>query len=326
MTAELLAQIYADPTDRAARSVYQDWLEQRGDPRARAIALQVKQSQGTSLDRDESSELDAIIAEHWRSWIGPAVALIPPKSRTRFVDGFVSEIALRIESDADLRLAADPVFSTLRWLTCDQADLLVRPCMKLLRTVTGTLRTFTALAELPYELDVHSVYIDAKDWSRDLDARITAARAPVFRNLRSVYVKTRASELDWITRSWIPARVESLMFNRGLIPIATFMPIFRANPRLKFILASLPGTGQISFTRWSQPGGPALEVSLGTDSWDVTLAALDDIDGTGWGLLIKYPAESDETEARRAAMRQRFPSFASVDISEPFESPYEGGL
>jgi len=329
MSEALLSQIYADPTDQAARMVYEDWLEERGDPRARAIALMTSQSQGKHLGREEQAELDDIIEQHWRAWVGPAVALIPPKSRTRFVDGFLSEVELRIDSDADRQLAADPVFATLRWLTCEHADIVVRPTMKLLRTLSGSLRTFAEVAELPYELDVRTVFVDAKDFTRDLEARVIAARAPVFRNLRSVFATVRKSDaFDWIARSWIPARVESINLQRAPIPIRTFMDLFRANRRLKFILASLPGSAGISFTRWSQPALPALEVRLDNE-WDETFAALDDIDGTGWGLSIKYPSASasgDETEGRRTAMQERYRSFARVDIIEPFESPYEGGL
>src|SRR5688572_22010627 len=133
MTAELLAQIYADPKDRAARSVYQDWLEERGDPRARAIDLMVAKSCGKLLTREEHKELDLVVERHWREWIGPAVALIPSKSRTRFEDGFVSEVELRITSDADRQLALDPVFATLVSLSCADADVVVQPTMKLLR-------------------------------------------------------------------------------------------------------------------------------------------------------------------------------------------------
>ena len=319
MSAELLAQIYADPTDYAARMVYQDWLEERGDPRAHVIEIQTQWSQGKR--GFDFEEIDRIILEHWREWIGPASALISPKwvernVRSMFEDGFLAQADLTIKSAADRELAADPVFSTLEWLTCDQADLVVRPNWKLLRTVTGTLRTFAALAELSYELGVQSVFIDAKDWSRDLDARVIGARAPIFQSLKHVHVDAIPSSdaFDWIVESWIPSRVEDIgVFDyRDEIDVGRFMQLFAANRQMSSILAHMAGSASVNFQRYRQMLRVGLEFVAAQR--DQTLAALDGVHGNGWVLELTFPNDAGDLEPLRAAMRTRFGSFNHVDV------------
>jgi uncharacterized protein (TIGR02996 family) len=60
---DLLAAIYANPTDDHAIAVYGDWLSERGDPRGEFIALQLS---GTNPQRERG-----LIAKHLVAFAGP---------------------------------------------------------------------------------------------------------------------------------------------------------------------------------------------------------------------------------------------------------------
>ncbi len=62
---ELLAAIIAHPDDDAARSVYADWLTERGDPRGEFITLQL--GKRTAAQR---ARADALLAKHKKAWVG----------------------------------------------------------------------------------------------------------------------------------------------------------------------------------------------------------------------------------------------------------------
>lgn len=63
---ELLAAVYANPSDLGLRAVYGDWLTQHGDPRGELIALQL------SPPTPKSDARARVLAKkHWASWMGP---------------------------------------------------------------------------------------------------------------------------------------------------------------------------------------------------------------------------------------------------------------
>lgn len=95
MSAELLAQVLRDPRDEVARTVYADFLEERGDERGRFIHLQLKRA--TLPDWDpQALELDlqarTLLARHGADWRArlPELAGVTwgPFSR-----GFVEKVA-----------------------------------------------------------------------------------------------------------------------------------------------------------------------------------------------------------------------------------------
>jgi uncharacterized protein (TIGR02996 family) len=65
---ELLAAVYANPSDLGLRAVYGDWLTQHGDPRGELINLQLAPPTPKSEARIRS-----LIKQHWRSWVGPLI-------------------------------------------------------------------------------------------------------------------------------------------------------------------------------------------------------------------------------------------------------------
>ncbi|MBA3461482.1 MAG: hypothetical protein H0T46_16090 [Deltaproteobacteria bacterium] len=333
-TPELLARIYADPLDRYARVAFEQQLENRGDPRARAIQLMARTNEGKTLGCKERTELAALIERHWREWVGPAAKLVVPRSKPTFspvfADGFLSEAKLRIESEADLELARDPVFATLKWLICDKADVVLRSTMKLLRTLSGSLRSFAGVCELPYELEATLAFVNASDWAPELDARIGASRAPVFRNLRTLHAKLpSAKALGWIVESWIPTRVESIYVDGTPVPLQPLMRVFRANHQLKLIRSSVDGAPGMTCARRYNERDPVLEVSLDYSDQEQAFAALDAIDGSNWILHIEYPIRSQdggEKDRRQTLAQQRFSSFARVDVSDPIEYEDDHGM
>lgn len=64
--AELLAAVYANPSDIGLRVVYGDWLTQHGDPRGELISLQLAAPTPKS-----ESRIRSLIKQHWRTWVGP---------------------------------------------------------------------------------------------------------------------------------------------------------------------------------------------------------------------------------------------------------------
>src|SRR5437764_14382885 len=71
--ASLVRAIRDDPDDLALRSVYADWLEERGDPRAELVRVQCElatlpfgdhRAWGLRLRQQE------LLAEHGTSWLG----------------------------------------------------------------------------------------------------------------------------------------------------------------------------------------------------------------------------------------------------------------
>lgn len=69
----LLAEIRAAPDDDAPRSIYADWLIERGDPLGTFIALQLARAQ--QRDPVVSEEEQQLLDRHWSAWIGPASAM-----------------------------------------------------------------------------------------------------------------------------------------------------------------------------------------------------------------------------------------------------------
>lgn len=94
--AELLAAVLERPDDRAARSVYADFLSERGDPRGELIQVQLAR---TSDDRPALRKREAsLLASYGAEW----AAELPCIRRTtaRFLHGFVEEADLELPASA----------------------------------------------------------------------------------------------------------------------------------------------------------------------------------------------------------------------------------
>jgi uncharacterized protein (TIGR02996 family) len=104
----LLAAVYADPDDDAARAVYADFLSQRGDPRGEFIALQLL----SSPTAEQRRRANALRDEHAREWVG-SLAPVLAKTELEFRRGFLSACACKARQHESARIAADPVWATV---------------------------------------------------------------------------------------------------------------------------------------------------------------------------------------------------------------------
>lgn len=99
----LVAAIYADPDDLAARAVYADWLTERGDPLGELIALQ--------LAGGPEKRIAQLIEKHGAAWAGAVGACF---AHGRFEYGMFAGGELLASAVPDL---ADPAWATVRAIT-----------------------------------------------------------------------------------------------------------------------------------------------------------------------------------------------------------------
>ena len=146
---DLLAAIYERPDDLAARSVYADYLQDRGDPRGELIALQLA---GVFPERQA-----ALLRAHEADWLAGTGMI-----QARWRDGFVD--ACTCTADAD---PADPRWRLVRELvgTTALSDAHERPLLRVL-----TVADARALAALTRALPVEHLTWDGEG-ARDVDFR-----------------------------------------------------------------------------------------------------------------------------------------------------------
>lgn len=113
--AELLDAIYASPDDDEPRSVYADWLLERGDPRGEMIALQLARAHAGDPEMSpRERELIRTYQRDWLVWVWDA--LYPPS--VRFARGFLHAASVNARGDRRLaeRLTGDRRWRTVRAL------------------------------------------------------------------------------------------------------------------------------------------------------------------------------------------------------------------
>src|SRR5688500_3597720 len=101
------AAIAAAPDDDAARLVWADLLQGRGDPRGELIALQVAEAQADAAgDRDRAEALadaaDELLGDHEDAWTPPGLAAEVLADDVGFRRGFVEAIELNADQLVDL--------------------------------------------------------------------------------------------------------------------------------------------------------------------------------------------------------------------------------
>src|SRR5687768_4181469 len=88
MSAKLLKAVYESPDDDAARLVYGDWLQEKGDPRGEFITLQFRRP---PTPEQEARELELVekYGEEWQGKIGTVT------NWAEFEKGFLAKCGLR---------------------------------------------------------------------------------------------------------------------------------------------------------------------------------------------------------------------------------------
>lgn len=207
-----LAAIYADPSDAAARSVYGDFLQAKGDPQGELVALQLARAAGQPGDPARER---ALIAKHRDAFAG---ALGKRFRNHVFEGGIFAGGILKTIKKADVnRVLRDPAWAAIRlvardstWATgVDVEDLIDRPELANVRAVyelrsaaavafaTGTPRPWTELGLFDTvstsehdALGTCSALPDLTTLALWIDAATIPwiASAPVFRRLQRLIV------------------------------------------------------------------------------------------------------------------------------------------
>lgn len=113
-TADLLADVLANPADVTLRHVLMDALLEQGHPRGQLLALQLKEG---ALSAAEKKKEKALIAEHWDELLGPLAPALKPDSR--FARGFLVHAELRAAMSAAVENALAAAKGHPLWRTVE---------------------------------------------------------------------------------------------------------------------------------------------------------------------------------------------------------------
>lgn len=94
-----VAWIAEAPDDLARRSVYADWLSERGDPRGELMALQLAAT-GSEPSPAAAKRIAALLKKHQKTWLRPLTRNLFGRSEPVFTDGMLSAIRLDLRKSA----------------------------------------------------------------------------------------------------------------------------------------------------------------------------------------------------------------------------------
>lgn len=145
--ADFLRAIYERPDDDGLRSVYADWLTERGDPRGELITLQLARARGEETPATRKREA-ALLKKHGDAWIAPFTEdLVPKKAMRVFERGFLSQVVLGWNSrEGEIpRKLSEPGWATVErvvlstGLSFDKlvTTIMTLPSMRSVRAVVG---------------------------------------------------------------------------------------------------------------------------------------------------------------------------------------------
>ncbi len=190
------------PEDLARRSVFADWLLERGDPRGELIALQLAAVERPLTPKERRRE-GALVKKHARAWLRSLTGLSPMREPV-FARGFPVELAL--ELDKKLPEPEAPLLATVERLELMSAGseraraFLERARLTSLHTleawpsvlehvppnITGKARTLVSHIEYPIDLE-----------------RLRRIELPAIEHLVLRYTReslTDLTSLPWFTR------------------------------------------------------------------------------------------------------------------------------
>lgn len=315
---EFLAAIHADPEADAPRQIYADWLLEQGDPRGTFIAEQFASGKQYGAPK-----------LHKKLWIAEIAPLLEGagegewKHCVKFRRGFLSSVMLKQDLSAKryAELVKHPMLSTLEAIypRGDTARI-ISPQMKALRSGCFTFEGFTRVCELPFELGLRSISVGS-DATPELEARVVAAKAPVFAHLRHIDLSLARSE--WFLRSWIVERVNSVTTRVAWkaipdLPLAAFMEALIAHENLTFV----GWNGAVTLLR--RDGELVLHLYLANISTQGDLAFARMLEGVPNELARRFalePATHDSPESLAmhapvaAVLAERFPAFRHRPLS-----------
>ena len=177
---ELLAAVYAAPSDPEPRQIYADYLLERGDPRGEFIALQLADLRG-GLDKAGRARVRALLGEHRHAWLGP-LAPVLVQSGTEFHGGFLARARLKRSPRGLDELREDPSWATVEALELAPPELAASPALRGLRALRWSewqlISAHQAALRFP---GVRELVVEGRERDRYYDrAPLTLALPPVF--------------------------------------------------------------------------------------------------------------------------------------------------
>lgn len=212
----LLAAIYADPTDDAARLVYADWLSANGDPRGEFIVLQYQRAEGKLTPAGERRER-ALLAKHFRTWLGPLKPVIKTWANEAMAEA--DELVVPVDGARNLAFARgflayvgfcevprhrDNLFEEACWSTVRRIGSVSRfsSAMRSLRAVENCpVAALASLSTLGRPLDALTITVRG---SRDVASVLDVIPATHV-GIRIYYGRDTA--LDWLAVATKPASI-----------------------------------------------------------------------------------------------------------------------
>jgi uncharacterized protein (TIGR02996 family) len=177
--SRLLAEVLADPDSEAPRMVFMDWLQQRGDPRGEVMSLAAGDERAAKL-----------VKQHGKSWLGPLAAVV---TEPVFESGFLTECTVKLASKKHReQVLLEPLWATVKRVTCEERAVVESPAMKSLRTVAGlSIEDHAELAQRKQPLAIESIE------GLEIHDRVNETSAPwqTFLGV-GAFTKLRALEVD----------------------------------------------------------------------------------------------------------------------------------
>lgn len=202
--AALLAAIFANPDDDAARLVYADWCLERADPRGEFISLQFKPDK-SKAELKREAELQK---KHGAQWLGP-LAKVTLKDVT-FRRGFPSQVVARFKGQRDVEQFGDaPEWATIEdlawslpgaWSNDEAQWLEYLPKHARPRSLAVHAHTFARLLEAKTPWAIERLTVT----TRDVEAMRRFASSPLFPKVTWLRVND-AFQPKLFTGGWLAA-------------------------------------------------------------------------------------------------------------------------
>lgn len=255
--SDFLKAIYEDPKDDAARTVYADWLTEKGDPRGEFISLQLARHEGRSTAESRKKEL-TLLRKHGKAWVGELDRMLDKEHRV-FRRGFFAEGGLTFCASEDEPLPKElshPAWATaerlsLNWRIDEDAfpKLMALPTMRFVKafrnvdesTITRILAkdettTFPTIEELGISLN----YLDEERLAEQLEERKRIGNGSAFPNVKRLLLSSHSIEnIRWLLESPMAKRLESLSYEDSDLPLG---PLLRAIDEAKLKLKEVEVT------------------------------------------------------------------------------------
>ena len=233
---ELLAAVYATPTDDGPRLVLADHLMQRGDPHGELINLQLARAGGRADDTTRARELE-LLAQSNGQWAG-RIGLAFEAARFVFHRGFVGYAQLPRTKGTLREFAADPAWNTVEILDVFWTRMLERDRTALariieqspgVRAVLGVPAKFLATLSPAAHAKLERLAIGALD-TRFVRSWLDRSRSP-----RSLAIdEPEPAELEALLASPQFARLEQLVLST--LQPQSWLARIEATPVPRFVI------------------------------------------------------------------------------------------